>query len=182
LYEDLLRNHLNNAGTIYFVLNRKQDKNTKEYAFDQKLLMALEEAGAHINYEKGKIRLDVSDGRILLDRLKKSFETVNHTSQIDLNEVIELNASNFVHSGENCFYCPIPEIELYADSNENPVESPYRLMENGKFIGEPHSNHAVIRKQGGGIYSHWKKGIYFSTPDGSDPSKNKKSYSVIRVK
>jgi hypothetical protein len=54
------------------------------------------------------------------------------------------------------------------------------VLENGSPIGKPHALHDDIRTVGGGLYSHWKDTLYFSTSDNSDPNSNGRSYSLAR--
>jgi hypothetical protein len=41
-------------------------------------------------------------------------------------------------------------------------------------LGPPHQLHDRIRQQGGGAYSVWHGTLYFSTPDGGDPSRGRR--------
>ncbi len=52
-----------------------------------------------------------------------------------------------------------------------------QLLENGSALGMPTIMHEQIRNEGCGRYSMWKNGVYFSTPDNSDPRKNGRTYS-----
>jgi 2-polyprenyl-3-methyl-5-hydroxy-6-metoxy-1,4-benzoquinol methylase len=65
-----------------------------------------------------------------------------------------------------------------GDTMTRPIRSGLELLENGLPFGTPHAAHDQIRLYGGGLYSHWGKSIYFSTPDGSDPRHNGREYSV----
>ena len=65
-----------------------------------------------------------------------------------------------------------------ADSNEQPNCSGLDLLEDGRLLGPPHSNHAELAEKGGGRYSHWAGYILFSTPAGDDPRTNGRVYEV----
>jgi glycosyltransferase involved in cell wall biosynthesis/2-polyprenyl-3-methyl-5-hydroxy-6-metoxy-1,4-benzoquinol methylase len=65
-----------------------------------------------------------------------------------------------------------------ADSAESPQKSRLLLLEDGVILGPAHTQHEVIREQGGGAYSHWGEGLLFSTSDGSDPRTNGRAYAV----
>ncbi|HEX5053021.1 MAG TPA: glycosyltransferase [Planctomycetota bacterium] len=58
--------------------------------------------------------------------------------------------------------------------------SPRRAMlfENGRPLPFPDCVHDDIRRLGGGRYSVWNDGIYFSAADGSDPATNGRRYEV----
>ncbi len=55
--------------------------------------------------------------------------------------------------------------------------SKMRLYENGAAIGPGHALHTDIEQNGAGRYSHWKKYLFFSTSDGSDPNTNGRLYT-----
>jgi hypothetical protein len=67
-----------------------------------------------------------------------------------------------------------------ADELEHMERSPLRLCEDGRPLGPAHSLHQRIRQEGGGLYSHWATGnvLLFSTPDNSDPNRNRRVYTV----
>lgn len=65
-----------------------------------------------------------------------------------------------------------------GDSPTAPTQSPMEVLENGQPIGEAHTQHADIRTLGGGRFSHWGNGLYFSASDGSDPRSNGRTYAV----
>lgn len=54
------------------------------------------------------------------------------------------------------------------------------LLENGVPLGPAHTGHIETIINGGGRWSHWgARGIYFSTPDNSDPRTNGREYKVV---
>jgi glycosyltransferase involved in cell wall biosynthesis len=73
---------------------------------------------------------------------------------------------------------PLPSLKRYSDSPANAVRSTLVLLEDGVALGPAHARHDAIREQGSGAYSHWGEALFFSTPDGSDPRNNGRSYSV----
>ena len=66
---------------------------------------------------------------------------------------------------------------LRSDTGAAPTASRLLLFEEGKALGPAHVVHADIRQSGGGRYSHWNDGIYFSASDGGDPRTNGRTYS-----
>jgi hypothetical protein len=52
------------------------------------------------------------------------------------------------------------------------------MLEDGKPLGPPHQEHAIVRNKGKGAYSHWGSGFYFSTSDNSDPRQNGREYTL----
>ncbi len=56
--------------------------------------------------------------------------------------------------------------------------SSLRMFEDGAPMGPAHESHAEIAAGGRGGYSHWSGSLLFSTPDGSDPRTDGRSYSV----
>jgi O-methyltransferase len=53
------------------------------------------------------------------------------------------------------------------------------LFEDGLELGPGRSNHADVRRLGGGRFSHWGKDIYFSSSDGSPPESNGRIYQAL---
>lgn len=66
--------------------------------------------------------------------------------------------------------------EVRSDTNDSPRRSQLVLLEGARAFGRPHTSHDLIRLAGRGSYSHWGDGLYFSTPDGSDPRINGRTY------
>ena len=64
-----------------------------------------------------------------------------------------------------------------GDDHAAPYLSELCLLENGTKILHGHMPHWVIDRVGGGRFSHWKKWIFFSTRDGSDPNSNGRVYA-----
>ncbi len=62
---------------------------------------------------------------------------------------------------------------------ERPSRWILRLFEDGVELGPGNSTHDAILSKGGGRYSHWGRQLWFSTPDGSDPGSNGRSYTVL---
>ncbi|MFT7463574.1 MAG: hypothetical protein ACI9EF_001919 [Pseudohongiellaceae bacterium] len=76
---------------------------------------------------------------------------------------------------------PVPERWLpLANNSELPGGAqPLLLLEDGQEIGPVCPMHQRIRDDGGGAYSHWSNSLIFSTPDGSDPRNNGRTYSLV---
>jgi hypothetical protein len=51
------------------------------------------------------------------------------------------------------------------------------VYEDGRMLGLAHGLHDHIRDLGGGRFSHWEQSVFFSTPDGSDPNENGRTYT-----
>src|SRR5262249_33644384 len=56
----------------------------------------------------------------------------------------------------------------------------YELLEDGKPLGPGDCLHDDIRKHGAGRFSFWGEQLYMSTPDGSDPRQNGRTYTIRR--
>jgi hypothetical protein len=56
-----------------------------------------------------------------------------------------------------------------------------RLYEDGLPLTYAHADHAAIRRDGRGKYSHWQGAIYFSTRDNTDPRSNGRRYVYKEV-
>jgi lysophospholipase L1-like esterase len=75
------------------------------------------------------------------------------------------------------FTVPLPDGPA-GDSPTDPTGSRLSLLEDGSPLGPAHAQHATIRLDGGGAFSHWQGTLWFSTPDGSDPNTNGRRYTV----
>lgn len=73
------------------------------------------------------------------------------------------------------------ELRQLTDDNDKPRDSPLILLEDGRPLGIGHDRHESILNEGGGRYSFWLDMVYFSTPDGSDPTHNGRRYTVGRI-
>lgn len=90
------------------------------------------------------------------------------------NRLVKL--SEFKPDGGHAYVCRLPADFTEGDTNEDPHRSNLDLLEDGRGLGPSHSEHALIRERGGGLYSHWHGFLYFSASDHSDPRNNGRSY------
>lgn len=99
----------------------------------------------------------------------------------------DIPAASIQPQNANSYYAPLPPrlsgwmgwlVQIEPDSNTEPSASQLKLLEQGKSFGVPHSVHIDIVEKGRGRYSHWQKGVIFSTPDNSDPRSNGRSYAL----
>jgi SAM-dependent methyltransferase len=75
-----------------------------------------------------------------------------------------------------CWTAKLPELAHLSDGCGWTSRSTLGLYEDGVPLQPPHSDHVLIRAEGGGAFSHWDNQVYFSTTDGSDPNTNGRSY------
>jgi hypothetical protein len=78
----------------------------------------------------------------------------------------------------NAWFVNLPELEDQSDDIAHAERSTLLVLEDGKPIGAPHSALVDIRAKGGGLFSHWKGVLDFSTSDNSDPNTNGHSYMI----
>ncbi len=91
-------------------------------------------------------------------------------------------APPFEAVGERTWWRGLPRaFEPFGDDGAHPQRSPLVLLEDGDPLGPAHAGHADIEANGGGRFSHWGEGLYFSTADGSDPNTNGRAYAVRRA-
>lgn len=83
----------------------------------------------------------------------------------------------FLHNDGHCWAAALPDWCHLADCPETPQRSPLMLCENGVPFLEPHVLHEYIRTEGGGLFSHWRDVVFFSSSDNSDPNGNGRQYS-----
>ena len=91
-------------------------------------------------------------------------------------------AHPYRHDGGMRWVADLPsELSNDTDNNDQPYQSPLRLLEYRTELGSGHALHATIQDPGEGRYSFWMGVVYFSTSDGSDPNTNGRTYSVERA-
>jgi hypothetical protein len=78
------------------------------------------------------------------------------------------------------WYASVPADFPGGDTDSGPTRSQALLFEDNALLGPPHMSHEKIRRHGGGAYSHWNRGVYLSTSDGSDPNRNGRIY-IARI-
>ncbi|MFP4474462.1 MAG: SGNH/GDSL hydrolase family protein [Desulfatibacillaceae bacterium] len=91
-----------------------------------------------------------------------------------------LPAETITHHQGKAWHAPLGvPWPLYAPGDDaDGTVSEATLLENGEEIGTAHVPHGVIAAYGEGMYSHYRDGLWFSTPDGTDPTKNGRTYAV----
>ena len=72
---------------------------------------------------------------------------------------------------------PLGELADIAD-DPDWQESPLVVLEDGVPLPLPHALHEDIRRLGAGRYSCWGGEVLFSTPDGTDPNRNGRCYTL----
>ena len=92
-----------------------------------------------------------------------------------------LTAADIVADGGFAYRTPVRApagFRIVGDSGAASTISRLQLREDGKLLGPDHAGHADIRQAGGGRYSHWGTGLWFSASDSSDPRTNGRSYAI----
>jgi hypothetical protein len=90
---------------------------------------------------------------------------------------VQVQAAQPSGHGPNSYSVPMGMGQF--SQNEN-IQSPARLYEDGRALGPGNASHAVIGAQGGGRFSFWKDGnLYFSSSDNSDPRTNGRKYVLV---
>ena len=79
--------------------------------------------------------------------------------------------------GGQCWVAPLGELADIAD-DPDWQESPLVVLEDGVPLPLPHALHEDIRRLGAGRYSCWGGEVLFSTPDGTDPNRNGRCYTL----
>lgn len=85
--------------------------------------------------------------------------------------------ADVTHEGGHCYVTPLRKY-LVSDLDGR---SRLVLFEDGQRLPHPHSSHDDIRELGAGRYSHWGDAVYFSSSDHTDPSANRRRYTVKEV-
>jgi hypothetical protein len=91
-------------------------------------------------------------------------------------------AGPFERRGANGWQTVLPvALVPVTDHEEGRRRSPLILLEDGKILGRGHGGHDDIFAIGRGRYSFWKRWLYFSTSDNSDPNRNGRAYTIGRI-
>ena len=77
----------------------------------------------------------------------------------------------------HCYRAPV-DPDLLSDAESI---SRLQLSEDGIPLPHPHADHAAIRHDGRGRYSHWHGAIYFASRDNTDPRHNGRRYVYKEV-
>lgn len=131
---------------------------------------------AEPNWEK-----EVYDLRHILKQYEDQNSFIKSIVKSHKNPKIRIVSSPFTRDGENSWSIRLPDLASISDREDCPDRSNLLLLENDRLLGPGHSLHTDIRAFGGGVYSHWKENLYFSTSDNSDPNLNKRKYTILYV-
>jgi len=77
-----------------------------------------------------------------------------------------------------CWIVDLPAQAAHGDDLDNPARSELQLFEDSTPLGPAHADHHRIRVVGGGLYSHWKRQLYFSTSDNIPPAASRRKIRV----
>ena len=77
-----------------------------------------------------------------------------------------------------CWIVDLPAQAAHGDDLDNPARSELQLFEDSTPLGPAHADHHRIRVVGGGLYSHWKRQLYFSTSDNIAPAASRRKIRV----
>jgi|GEM_PF-3239689 len=95
---------------------------------------------------------------------------------------VVLNPAKIISENRFAYICHLPTpnflYDLKGDGMNAPYKSQLRFFENVKMLGPAHTIHEKIRETGMGAFSHWKKDIYFSSSDNTNPQTNGRRYSI----
>lgn len=80
---------------------------------------------------------------------------------------------------KNMWKLPLPEFQHMACCNEAPRHSHLTVFENGLPLAYNYADHNAITKLGHGRYSHWQDSLFFSSSDNSNPTTNKREYTLV---
>jgi len=95
-----------------------------------------------------------------------------------------VNPAKIRHNSGSCYVYKIPAT-FFGPNTPGDREVSGSLLENNSILGPPGHSHDLIRKWGRGAYSLWcaqngkSVGLFFSTPDGSDPRSNGRRYTLV---
>jgi hypothetical protein len=130
------------------------------------------------------------DRPIILDRMIRGGAAIAflvsaicfYGSFFGVHITVSIEPNSFQSSGGHAYAASIepPFWFLWTphDRLDDPVLSSMVLLENDVALGPAHAEHALIRRTGGGAFSHWAGHLLFSTGDNSDPRQNGRTYAA----
>jgi SAM-dependent methyltransferase len=77
-----------------------------------------------------------------------------------------------------CWTFELPREIAIGDDLGYPARSELQLFADGEPLGPGHADHNRIRLVGGGLFSHWRRQLYFSTPDNIPPAASGRRYWI----
>jgi hypothetical protein len=86
----------------------------------------------------------------------------------------------FSKQGMFSYFAVAPPLGGLSDTVDAPKRSPLLICENNRVLGPSHTQHGDIAAKGGGRFSHWGPGFYFSSSDNSDPNANGRNYWAVK--
>jgi O-methyltransferase len=92
--------------------------------------------------------------------------------------LIPLDRNNIRPDQGYCYAYDLPLDACLGDHEHDPYRSAATLFEDGVALGPAHVAHDVIRRQGGGRFSHWNRQLYFSASDNTAPGRNRRRYHL----
>lgn len=102
----------------------------------------------------------------------------NVDSGTQRSSLVCLSPTAIRHSKGHAYHVSLPNVPN-SDSEAAPFRSTLILFEDGLELGPAHTWHAEIELAGGGRYSHWDRGLIFSSGDNSSPLTNGRSYVAL---
>ncbi len=121
--------------------------------------------------------LGVGAAGLVLTLAALFLRTLSHSAQLTLEP------HQIETAGGNAFQVELKRLLPWAwqplgDHSFNLYRSDLLLHEDGEPMGRPHTAFAAVRDEGGGGYLQWGRLLIFSTPDGTDPRTNGRTYHI----
>lgn len=85
----------------------------------------------------------------------------------------------FEHVCGSLWRAALPELSALADTDQSPMRSPLRLLEDGQWLCFAHCHLASLERFGLGRYRHRGESVLFSSSDNSNPNANGRRYSYF---
>lgn len=85
----------------------------------------------------------------------------------------------FEHLGGPVWRAALPDLSALADTDQDPMRSPLRLLEDGQWLSYAHCHFPSLQRFGLGRYRHRGDSVLFSSSDNSDPNTNGRRYSYF---
>jgi len=126
-------------------------------------------------YSKNKFFLNMVLFTLLLLIVAIDFIGVNYTFTLNKNKIAHENGFAFIYIIENPTF-PTNILLFIKPRHDHP---PLVLKENGITLRQKDIPHDFIRQAGEGRYSHWRRALYFSASDNTDPRISPHTYQAV---
>ena len=115
----------------------------------------------------------------LVERARDLYHRTQVVPPLVFSRQVRISKLPISHLRDHLYWLPLKFKAPPGDDEDNPLRSHVRLFESGRELGPPHAFHKEIASRGGGRFSHWQEGLFFSSSDNTSPNENGRRYTLL---